>query len=57
MTTWLPGASEVFTHGFVVRPFLRALRASKPAPISTLGFDVLVQLVIAAMTTSPSFNS
>ena len=37
----------------VVRPFSTALRASRPAPIRTLGLDVLVQEVIAAMTTSP----
>ena len=30
-----------------------ALRASRPAAISTLGFEVLVQEVIAAITTSP----
>ena len=52
-TTWLPGASEVFTHGFCLRPSRLALRASRPAPISTLGFEVLVQEVIAAITTSP----
>ena len=53
MTTWLPGASEVFTHGFTSRPFLRALRATRPAASMTLGFEVLVHEVIAAMTTSP----
>src|ERR1051326_3793521 len=52
-TTWLPGASEVFTHGLAFRPFAAALRASRPAPISTLGLEVLVQEVIAAITTSP----
>ena len=52
-TTWLPGASEVLTQGFAVRPLAAALRASRPAPISTLGFEVLVQEVIAAITTSP----
>src|ERR687883_1188048 len=52
-TTWLPGASEVFTHGLALRPFAAALRASRPAPIRTLGFEVLVQEVIAAITTSP----
>src|ERR1700712_5145910 len=52
-TTWLPGASDVFTHGLTVSPLAAALRASRPAPISTLGFDVLVQDVIAAITTSP----
>src|ERR1700675_4905379 len=52
-TTWLPGASEVLTQGFPVRPLAAPLRASSPAPISTLGFEVLVQEVIAAITTSP----
>src|SRR3954471_22889224 len=52
-TTWLPGASEVFTQGFAARPFAAALRASRPAPISTLGLEVLVHEVIAAITTSP----
>jgi len=32
-----------------------AFFASKPAPINTLGFEVLVQEVIAAITMSPSF--
>ena len=44
------------TQGFTFRPFLTALRASKPAPIITEGLEVLVQLVMAAMTTSPSFS-
>src|SRR5947208_9676374 len=52
-TTWLPGASEVFTHGLAFSPLAAALRANRPAPIKTLGFDVLVQEVIAAITTSP----
>src|SRR5688572_11508595 len=52
-TTCEPGASEVFTQGFEVRPFLTALRASRPAPIITLGLEVLVQEVMAAITTSP----
>src|SRR5580693_9094078 len=52
-TTCEPGASEVFTHGLTVSPLAAALRASRPAPIMTLGFDVLVQDVIAAITTSP----
>src|SRR5947199_10165848 len=49
-TTWLPGASDVFTQGFAVRPLAAALRANNPAPIRTLGLAVLVQDVIAAMT-------
>jgi hypothetical protein len=34
-----------------------ALRASRPAPSITAGFEVLVQEVIAAITTSPSVSS
>src|SRR3954453_6880625 len=48
-----PGARLVLTHGLTVRPRCTALRASRPAPIMTLGFDVLVQLVIAATPTAP----
>src|SRR5215472_7495384 len=44
----------VFTHGFVERPASTAFFASRPAQTRTLGFDVFVQLVIAAMTTAPS---
>src|SRR5690606_39948584 len=51
---WEPGASEVWTHGLRVGPRAGAFRASRPAPIITLGFEVLVQLVIAAITTEPS---
>src|SRR3981189_1089145 len=52
-TTWLPGASDVLTQGLALRPLAAALRARRPAPISTLGLDVLVHEVIAAITTSP----
>src|SRR5258708_8160996 len=55
-TTWLPGASEVFTQGFAVRPLAAALRANSPAPITTLRLPVLVPKVIAALTPSPSPN-
>src|SRR5918992_5352406 len=41
VTTSDPGARLVFTHGFTFNPRLTALRASNPAPIMTLGFDVL----------------
>ena len=44
VTTFEPGASEVFTHGLAVRPFATALRASSPAPSMTDGFEVFVQL-------------
>ncbi len=48
-----PGASDVLTHGFVLRPLATALRASRPAASMTLGLDVFVHDVIAAITTSP----
>src|SRR3954470_19178090 len=53
VTTFDPGARLVFTHGFRVRPRSNAFFATRPAPIITLGFDVLVQLVIAAIKTAP----
>src|SRR5215469_6397389 len=52
-TTCEPGASEVLTQGLAVSPLATALRAKSPAPIMTLGFEVLVQEVMAAITTSP----
>ncbi len=57
MTTREPGAREVFTQGLDVRPRAFALRASSPAATSTAGFEVLVQLVMAAINTAPSFTS
>src|SRR4051794_9871474 len=48
-----PGARLVLTQGLTVSPRCTAFRASSPAPIMTLGFDVLVQIVIAATTTAP----
>ena len=53
MTTFDPGASEVFTQGLVVRPRSTAFLASRPAATITDGFEVLVQLVMAAITTEP----
>src|SRR5690348_17340039 len=53
MTTLDPGASVVFTQGLVVRPRSTAFLASRAAPIITWGLEVLVQEVIAAMTTWP----
>src|SRR5919202_393070 len=53
MTTFEPGASEVFTHGWRVSPRATALRASRPAPSITEGLEVFVHDVIAAMTTCP----
>src|SRR4051794_16233666 len=57
MTTLEPGASEVFTHGLRERPFSTAFLASRAAPIMTDGFEVLVQEVIAAITTAPWSSS
>src|SRR5262245_14249467 len=53
VTTCEPGARLVLTHGLTLRPRAAAFWASRPAAIITDGFDVLVQLVMAAMTTSP----
>src|SRR4051812_22395566 len=53
MTTLEPGASDAFTHGRVVSPRATAFCASRPAATSTDGFDVFVQLVMAAITTEP----
>src|ERR1700750_2118868 len=53
LTTLEPGASAVLTHGLRVRPMSTAFLASSAAPTMTLGLDVLVQDVIAAMTTEP----
>src|SRR3954451_12853329 len=53
MTTFDPGASDVFTHGLRSSPASTAFFASSAAPTITQGFDVFVQDVIAAMTTAP----
>src|SRR5688500_17689313 len=53
VTSCEPGARLVFTHGLTVRPRSAAFRASRPAAIITDGFDVFVQLVIAAITIEP----
>src|ERR1700760_2901407 len=53
MTTLDPGASVVLTQGLLVRPFSTAFLASRAAPTMTDGFEVLVQEVMAAMTTEP----
>ena len=57
MTTFDPGANEVFTQGFVFKPNSTAFFASKPAPIKTLGLDVFVHDVIAAINIEPSLIS
>src|SRR5687767_8708265 len=53
VTTVEPGASEVLTHGWRLRPRSTAFLATRPAASMTEGFEVLVQLVIAAITTWP----
>src|SRR6266536_366846 len=53
MTTLEPGASEVLTHGLAWSPRSTAFLASSPAAIITEGLEVLVQLVMAAITTCP----
>ena len=53
MTAREPGARLVLTVGATVRPRATALRASSPAPTMTVGLEVLVQLVMAAMATEP----
>src|SRR6478735_11326495 len=53
MTTFEPGARVVLTQGLVVRPRSTAFLASSAAPSITEGLDVLVQLVIEAITTAP----
>ncbi len=53
MTTLEPGASVVLTQGLRARPRSTAALASSAAPTMTLGLDVLVQDVMAAMTTEP----
>ena len=54
VTTFEPGARLVFTQGFVLSPRSTAFFADRPAATITDGFDVFVQLVIAAITTAPS---
>src|SRR5512134_1308225 len=56
-TTFEPGASDVFTHGFDVSPRATAFCASRPAASITLGLAVLVHEVMAAITTWPSRSS
>ncbi len=53
MTTFDPGARLVLTHGLLRRPRSTAFCAMSAAATITDGFDVLVQLVIAAITTEP----
>lgn len=54
MTTREPRASEVLMCFLTLSPASTAFFASRPAASSTLGLEVLVQDVMAAMSTSPS---
>ena len=56
MTAFEPGASEVLTVGETRSPRATALRASSPAPTITVGLEVLVQDVMAAIATDPCPN-
>ena len=47
----------VFTHGLRFSPRSTAFLATSAAPIITLGLEVLVQEVIAAMVTAPWSSS
>ena len=42
-------------YGETLKPLSTAFLAKRPAPNITEGFEVLVQLVIAAITTEPTF--
>jgi hypothetical protein len=53
VTAFEPGARLVLTHGLTRSPRLTAFLARSPAASMTEGFDVLVQLVMAAMTIEP----
>src|SRR6218665_1788640 len=48
-----PGASEVLICGCTTSPAATAFLASSPAASNTAGLEVLVQLVMAAISTSP----
>ena len=49
-----PGAKEVFTQGFRIKPSSLAFLATRAAATTLRGFEVLVQDVIAAIMTAPS---
>src|SRR3954470_18487474 len=56
VTALEPGARLVLTQGLLFRPRSTARLATSPAATMTEGFDVLVQLVMAAITTAPSWS-
>jgi hypothetical protein len=54
VTTLEPGASEVFTHGFAREALLDGLLGDEAGGDQDAeGFEVLVQEVMAAITTAP----
>src|SRR5512135_3140200 len=53
VTTREPGARLVVTYGLTFSPFSTAFFATRPAATITEGLLVLVQDVIAAITTAP----
>ena len=53
MTAFDPGASDVLTVGATRSPRATAFRASSPAPTMTVGLEVFVHDVIAAIATEP----
>src|ERR1700677_2000946 len=52
-----PGANDAFTRGLAISPCRNAFSANNPAATINRGLDVLVQLVMAAMTMSPFLRS
>ena len=55
-TTPDPGERLVLIYGYTERPFSTAFLAKRPAASMTSGFEVLVQDVIAAITTDPCLS-
>jgi len=57
VTTPDPGEREHLIYGLTFSPLATAFQAKTPAASITSGFDVFVQLVIAAITRDPCFNT
>src|SRR5258707_7186807 len=53
VTAFEPGVSDVLTRGETLKPRATAFRARRPAPTITVGFEVFVHDVIAAIATEP----
>jgi hypothetical protein len=56
VTAYEPGDKDVLTYSLTFNPFSIALLATRPAASIAPGLDVLVQEVIAAITTEPCFS-